>query len=275
MAQVPDAPPSVQALLAPGGVRLETTGRRTDVILSAPQRRNAQTPATWRALAAVGEWAGKVADVVVLRGEGASFSSGLDRRAFLPGGLPGEPGLHELATLPDAELDAVIAGFQAGFACWSEGDFVSIAAVHGHAVGAGFQLALACDLRVVADDALMAMRETSLGLVPDLAGTHPLVRQVGYARALEICVSGRSIDAGEAVRLGLALSAAPAGRLAEHVSALADAVLAAPPGAVRETKRVLRAAVDRPAPEQRAVERQAQGRRLRDLLAAAGTASGT
>ena len=55
-------------------------------------------------------------------------------------------------------------------------DLVSIAAVQGHAIGAGFQLALACDLRVVADDVQFAMRETSLGLVPDLTGTHPLAR---------------------------------------------------------------------------------------------------
>ena len=57
-------------------------------------------------------------------------------------------------------------------------------------MGAGFQLALACDLRVVADDARFAMRETSLGLVPDLGGTQPLVEAVGYSRALEICVTG-------------------------------------------------------------------------------------
>ena len=62
---------------------------------------------------------------------------------------------------------------------------VSIASVQGHAIGAGFQLALACDLRVMADDALLSMRETSLGLVPDLGGTQPLVDVVGYARALE------------------------------------------------------------------------------------------
>ena len=76
---------------------------------------------------------------------------------------------------------------------------MSIAAVQGHAIGAGFQLALACDLRVVADDVQFAMRETSLGLVPDLTGTHPLVGLVGYARALEICVTGRFVHAEEAV----------------------------------------------------------------------------
>ena len=78
--------------------------------------------------------------------------------------------------------------------------------MQGAAVGAGFQLALACDLRVCSTDARFSMRETSLGLVPDLTGTHPLVRAVGYARALEICVTGRWVDAAEALSLGLATS---------------------------------------------------------------------
>ena len=83
--------------------------------------------------------------------------------------------------------------------------------MQGHAIGAGFQLALACDLRVVAEDVSFAMRETSLGLVPDLAGTEPLVACVGYARALEICATGRAVRADEAVRLGLAQVAVPGG----------------------------------------------------------------
>ncbi len=70
--------------------------------------------------------------------------------------------------------------------------------MQGHAIGAGFQLALACDLRVLAEDARFSMAEVTLGLVPDLAGTKRLVELVGYARALEICATGRRIDATEA-----------------------------------------------------------------------------
>ena len=82
---------------------------------AAPERRNSQTPATWRALAALGDWAADAADVVVIRAEGPSFSAGLDRRAFTPEGLPGEPGLHQLAALAPAELDATIESFQPAF----------------------------------------------------------------------------------------------------------------------------------------------------------------
>ena len=67
---------------------------------------------------------------------------------------------------------------------------MSVAAVQGHAIGAGFQLALACDLRVLADDAKLCMKEPTLGLVPDLTGTKPLVDIVGLPRALELCLTG-------------------------------------------------------------------------------------
>jgi enoyl-CoA hydratase/carnithine racemase len=202
--------------------------------------------------------------VVVLRAQGPSFSAGLDR-AMLTGGVPGEPGLAQLAGRPDAELDATIAGFQEAFTWWRDERIVSVAAVQGHAVGAGFQLALACDLRVLADDAQLAMRETSLGLVPDLTGTHPLVALVGYSRALEICATGRWVGAEEGVRLGLASLAVPSSDLAAATADLVAALLAAPAGAVRATKALLLGAGSRTLDEQRAAERVAQAGRLRDL----------
>ncbi|MCZ9345346.1 enoyl-CoA hydratase/isomerase family protein, partial [Streptomyces sp. TRM76130] len=148
---------------------------------------------------------------------------------------------------------------------WRRSDVLTVAAVQGHAIGAGFQLALACDVRVVADDVRFAMRETSLGLVPDLTGTHPLVGLVGYARALEICVTGRSVLAEEAVRCGLANLAVPADQLADAVADLVSAVLAAPRDAVIETKALLQGAASRDLEAQRTAERAAQARRLRDL----------
>ncbi|HYY09363.1 MAG TPA: enoyl-CoA hydratase/isomerase family protein [Kineosporiaceae bacterium] len=258
-------PPELLDLAAAGDLALRLEGRRLDVVLDAPQRRNAQTPATWRALAAVGAWARDAADVVVVRGSGASFSAGLDRRAFTPEGIDGEPGLHQLAALPPAELDATIAAFQAGFAVWGQGPFVSVAAVQGHAVGAGFQLALACDVRLAADDARFAMREPALGLVPDLGGTAPLVAAVGFARAVEICATARWVDAPEAAALGLVQAVVPAGELPAAVDAFADAVLANPSAAVRATRALLAAAAHRDRPEQLAAERSAQGDQLRAL----------
>jgi enoyl-CoA hydratase/carnithine racemase len=255
------------------GLRIELSGRRLDVVLAAPERRNAQTPATWRALAAVGAWAADAADVVVLRADGPSFSAGLDRRAFSPEGIPGEPGLFQLAGLPPAELDATIAAYQSGFTVWSHASFVSIAAVQGHAVGAGFQLALACDIRIAADDTRFAMREPALGLVPDLGGTGALVDAIGYPRALEICSTSRWVEAPEAERIGLVELVVPIDQLPAATDRLAAAVLANPAPAVRATKDLLAGARRRSREEQLAAERLAQGERLRALAREASTPS--
>ena len=251
-------------------MRLERDGGLATVTLSLPAKLNAQTPSTWHALAGIGRdlLTDDEVRVVLLRAEGRSFSAGLDRSMLGSGPTPGadgEPGLVQLAGLADAELDATIAAFQRAFSWWRDEKIVSVAAVQGHAVGAGFQLALACDLRVLADDARLAMRETSLGLVPDLAGTKPLVDAVGYSRALEICATGRWVEADEAVALGLASLVVPRAELDAAARDLAAALLAAPTGAVRATKALLQAAAGHTHPEQQSAERVAQAGRLRDL----------
>ncbi|MEU3292204.1 enoyl-CoA hydratase/isomerase family protein [Streptomyces longwoodensis] len=256
---------SSEPLLDQDGVRLTVDDALATVTLANPAKRNAQSPAMWRALAEAGRLLPGAVRVVVLRGEGKSFSAGLDRQMFTPEGIEGEPSFIDLARSGDAELDAAIAGFQEGFTWWRRSDLVSIAAVQGHAIGAGFQLALACDLRVVADDVQFAMRETGLGLVPDLTGTHPLVSLVGYGRAVEMCLTGRFVQAAEAVSTGLANLAVPIDQLDATVGELASAILAAPRDAVIETKALLQGAADRTYDEQRAAERAAQSRRLRAL----------
>ncbi|MFD3541194.1 enoyl-CoA hydratase/isomerase family protein [Streptomyces sp. NPDC058662] len=253
------------ALLDKDGVRLTVDDTVATVTLTNPAKRNAQSPALWRALAEAGRSLPGTVRVVVLRGEGKSFSAGLDRQAFTPEGFEGEPSFLDLARGSDELLDATIAEYQEAFTWWRRNDVISVAAVQGHAIGAGFQLALACDLRVVADDVQFAMRETSLGLVPDLAGTQPLTALVGYARALEICATGRSVHAEEAERVGLANLVVPAEELDAAVQDLTTALLAAPRDAVIETKGLLRGAPTRAYDDQRAAERAAQARRLRDL----------
>ncbi|GHF03847.1 enoyl-CoA hydratase [Streptomyces spiralis] len=255
----------VSDVLDKDGVRLTVDDSIATVTLTNPAKRNAQSPALWRALAEAGRLLPGSVRVVLLRAEGKSFSAGLDRQAFTPEGFDGEPSFIDLARGSDAELDATIAEYQEAFTWWRRSDLVSVAAVQGHAIGAGFQLALACDLRVVADDVQFAMRETSLGLVPDLTGTHPLVGLVGYARALEICVTGRFVTAEEAVNTGLANLAVPRDQLDAAVGDLASAILAAPRDAVVETKALLRSAQTHTYEAQRTAERQSQARRLRDL----------
>ena len=233
--------------------------------LCRPERRNAQTPATWAALAAIGASLPGEVRVVVVTGEGPSFSAGIDRRMFTAEGVPGEGSLGDITGRSDAEAAEVIASYQAGFTWLRRPEFVSVAAVRGHAVGGGFQLALACDLRVAADDAMFTMAEPTLGLVPDLAGTQPLVEAVGYARALEICATGRRFAADEAERIGLVNLVVPGDQLEAATEDLVAALLSTNRDAVTATKRLLLDARDRSFDEQIRAEREAQVIRLRAL----------
>ncbi len=251
--------------LAAAGLRYDVAGAVATITLDRPEVRNAQTPTMWRALAELGAAIADDVRVVVVRGEGQSFSAGLDRAMLAPGGGDGQETVAGLLAMDDEQMSATIDAYQRGFTFLRDPRFVSIAAVHGHAVGAGFQLALSCDLRVVTEDAQFSMKESALGLVPDLTGTKPLVESVGYARALEICATARMVGADEAVRIGLAVRAVPADRLDETVAELAAALTAPLPGAVTETKALLLEASGRSLEEQRGYEREAQVRRFREI----------
>jgi len=255
--------------IAAVGLRLDLDGPVATVTLDRPDVRNAQTPAMWLALGEIGRTMPDDVRVVVVTGEGETFSAGLDR-AMLDPATSGEQSVIGLLSLSDEEASARIGEFQGGFTWLRDPRFVSIAKVRGYAIGAGFQLALSCDLRVLADDAKLSMKESALGLVPDLTGTKPLVEHVGYARALEICATARIVPADEAVRIGLATAAVPAAELDGAVGELAAALVAPMPGVVPETKALLQGAADRDLDEQRRLEREAQVRRFRAVAAAFG-----
>jgi enoyl-CoA hydratase/carnithine racemase len=243
---------------APDGIRLDRDGPVATVSLCRPEVLNAQTPAMWRRLRELGcELPGDVR-VVVVRGEGRSFSSGLDRGSAAANRV-------ELARLPGEAAAQRLAGYQDAFSWLRRPDLVTIAAVQGDAIGAGFQLALACDLRILSGDARLSMAEVSLGLVPDLTGTDRLVELVGYARALELCLTARTVDAAEAHRLGLANVVVPTGDLGRAVADLTGRVLAADRDTVIEIKTLLTGACERSAQRQWEAERAAQVRRIRDL----------
>jgi enoyl-CoA hydratase/carnithine racemase len=245
-------------------VRTARDGAVLTVTLDRPDQLNAQTPATWAALRAVGEGLTDDVRVVVLRGAGRSFSAGLDRTLFsAEPGVAG--GLGELGSMPADLAQDRIRGYQAGFRWLRSPGIVSIAAVQGHAIGAGAQLALACDLRVFADDAQLRLPEATLGLVPDLTGTSTLVELVGYSRAVELCLTGRPVGAAEALATGLANAAVPLDQLDTAVADLIAALLGPDAGASRETLALVRSAVRNDPDRQDAAERVAQVRRLQAL----------
>jgi len=238
-------------------------GEVLTVTLTRPERRNAMTPAIWEALAQVGASLPPHTRVVVVRGQGPSFCAGIDLRLFSAEGVPGE---EPVASADDPDFEQKVAGYQAGYLWLRDPAIVSIAAVHGHAIGAGFQLALACDLRILTEDATLCMKEPALGLVPDLTGTKPLVDIVGLPRAIELCLTSRTVAAGEAILLRLAEMVVPATELDAAVADLVAALLATDAAAARATKALLAQAPGSTLAEQAAAERQAQGRLLRSRL---------
>lgn len=248
-----------------GWVRTSRDGAVLTVTLDRPDRLNAQTPETWGALAEVGRSLDDDVRIVVVRGEGRAFSAGLDRTLFTA-----EPGtqsaLADVARMPTDQAEARIADFQAGFRWLRSPGIVSIAAVQGHAIGAGAQLALACDLRVFTEDAALSLPEVTLGLVPDLTGTSNLVELVGYSRALEMCLTGRAVGAAEARAVGLANLVVGASDLDGAVADLIAAITAHPVRASRATAALVRSAVRNDPAAQDAAERAAQVPLLQGLV---------
>lgn len=275
---MPSPLPSDDADPAAAGVHLAVAGPVATVTLDRAGVHNAQTPATWRALAQVGADLPAEVRIVVVTGAGPNFSAGLDLAMLHPASTTATGGqgesLADLLVLDDDALAATIEGYQQGFAWLADPRYISIAAVRGHAIGAGFQLALACDLRVLADDAVLCMKESALGLVPDLTGTQHLVDCVGYARALELCVTARQVTAPEAYDLGLAHRVVPGEQLSDAVANLASALCQPDQQVAIEIKALLLGAGRRPTADQHAWERRAQVRRLRQLSGALGHPGG-
>ncbi|MEO6713631.1 MAG: enoyl-CoA hydratase/isomerase family protein [Mycobacteriales bacterium] len=249
--------------LVEAGLLSTRSGDVVTVTLNRPERLNAQTPAMWAALADIGAQLPGDVRVVVLRGAGAAFSSGVDVGLFAASPA-GESELSAIASLPEWAAAERICEFQRAFTWWSRPDVITVAAVHGHVIGAGFQLALACDLRIAADDARFSLPEASLGLVPDLGGTRALVRAVGYARALEICLTGRAVGAPEALALGLVNLVVGLDDLDPAVDDCVAAILATPRTTATEIKALLSGALGRTEQQQLAAEREAQVRRLKE-----------
>ncbi len=257
-------------VLERGGLSYEENGLVATITLNRPETKNSQTPATWHALRIIGAAVDPAVRVVVVRGHGDTFSSGLDRRMLSPEGLDGETSVMQMLDMPDGEMSESIATWQEGFTWLRRPEIISVAAVRGAAVGAGFQLALACDLRVLSEDARFSMREPILGLVPDLTGTKPLVDLVGYSRALEICATTRWVTADEAREIGLATAVVGADELDDTVADLIGALTAPIYGAVSATKALLQSASHLDLEDQRLAEREAQVRRFRELASLMG-----
>ncbi|MGH9040450.1 MAG: enoyl-CoA hydratase/isomerase family protein [Acidimicrobiia bacterium] len=216
--------------------------------LNRPDKLNSWTFAMWRDIAKLGSEL--VADpelrALVVIGEGRAFSSGIDTSNFNPaqaGGLFTEAGSGGPAeTTGEDRLVTAITDIQGCYTWLAEAPYPTIAAVRGYALGAGMQLALACDLRIVARGTKLGLPEHRYGLLPDLGGLYWLPRVVGPAKAKELIWTGDQIDAEEAYRIGLANRLVDDDELEIEVGKLAETLAAQPPIAVSGSKRAIDAA---------------------------------
>ncbi len=220
-----------------------------EVRLTRPQRRNALDRAMFRAIAEAGARLKTERGVraVVLSGEGPSFCAGLDFGA-----------LAQLAESTPDSLDAASFGNTAQNVAWvwQELPMPVIAAVHGHAFGAGLQIALAADIRIVHPDTELSVREGFWGLVPDMTGTLTLSWLVRPDVAKELTFTARIFDAREAMSLGLVTKLSDTPR--EAALAMAAEIAERSPDAVRSAKALFARLLGAAPEKQFAAERAAQ-----------------
>ena len=229
-----------------------------DVRMNRPEKRNALDGAMFQGLADVGERL-KVEPgvrVVVLSGEGSSFCAGLDFSTFQvmaggdrPASDEGNPG-----AMRDGRITHL--GQQVCWV-WQEIPVPVIAAVHGHALGGGIQIALGADIRIVHPDTQMSVREVHWGLVPDMTGTLMLSSLVRADVAKDLVFTARVFDGREAYALGLAT------RLSEtpypEAMSMAAEIACRSPAAIRGAKALLNNLFNEGAAQQFAEERRVIG----------------
>src|SRR6476660_1467455 len=230
-----------------------------DVRMNRPDKRNALDGAMFQALADAGERLKSERGVraVVLSGEGMSFCAGLDFASF-----QSMAGSDRQALTDDAGPGAMAEGRithlgQQVCWVWQEIPVPVIAAVHGHALGGGIQIALGADIRIVHPDTQMSVREVHWGLVPDMTGTLTLARLVGVDVAKELTFTARVLSGSEALTLGLATRLSDSPR--EDALAMAAEIAARSPEAVRGSKALFNLLANAGAAEQFAEERRVIG----------------
>jgi enoyl-CoA hydratase/carnithine racemase len=217
--------------------------------LDRPERLNAMTGELWAELREVGTMLRDDPDLraLVVTGEGRAFSSGIDTSVFegaFGDALSAVGGDDGQSAGTSAALVETIMRTQDAFSWLSDAPFATIAAVRGYALGAGLQLALACDLRVFARGTTVGLLELQYGMMPDLGGTQRLPLLVGAGKAKELIFTGAKIDAEEAHRIGLCEQFVDDEDLDDTVAALANTIAGQPPLAIRGVKDAIHFALE-------------------------------
>lgn len=229
---------------------IERRGAVGTLWLDRPEKRNAMNPEMWKglpgaidALTADGE-----TRAIVLAGKGKSFCVGLDLTAMLGGGgveggdAASPPPSRAAANL--RQLD-VTREFQRGISAIADAPVPVIAAIHGHCLGGGVDIATACDVRLASKDATFSVRETRIGIVADVGTLQRLPRVVSAGHVAELAYTGKDIDAARAEKIGLVNDVyADFDTTYEAAFTMATEIAANAPLAVRGTKFILRESED-------------------------------
>ena len=221
-------------------ITIERDGGVADVRLNRADKMNALDAAMFDALI---ETSAELANdptlrCVVLSGEGKSFCAGLDFGSFqqMGSGERSQSDADSKPTLADVPEGAITHRAQQAVYGWTSMPVPVIAAVHGHALGGGIQLALGADIRVIAPDATMSVLEIRWGLIPDMTGTQSLINLVGVDVAKELTFTGRMVSGTEAHQLGLATKLSDDPRT--DALELAADIASKSPHAIRAAKRL-------------------------------------
>jgi enoyl-CoA hydratase len=214
-------------------VRLTRDDHVATLTLNRPDARNAMTPPMGEEVRRAVEEVRSDARlrVLVVTGAGKAFSGGGDLGMLARDAGLSDAGEHGMGGPPRE--------FYKRFLSIQSLPIPTIAAINGHAIGAGLCFALACDIRIAVADAKMGMTFTKLGIHPGMGASHFLPRLIGTARACELLFTGRIIDAAEAERIGILSRVVARDAFPAAVSELATEIAAAAPIAVRMVKRAL------------------------------------
>lgn len=220
------------------------------ITLNRPQRFNAIEATLSTGLVEALDRAGNDARAAVITGAGKAFCSGADLADLESEYETGGPDLAaHLETVFHPMVEALV-----------DCTIPTVAAINGVAAGAGMGLALACDLRVIAESAFLTSAFTAIGLTPDSGTTWWLPQMVGVSRALEITLTNRRIHAEEAVQMGLCVDAAPDGEVVDKALDVARSLADLVPDSLVTTRRLIREAAGRSFTEALSAEQAEQGR---------------
>ncbi len=208
-------------------IKTAVLGGVATIEIARPEKKNAITAAMYQAMTEALRAADddRAVRAVLITGQPGIFTSGNDLEDFL----------QRPPTGPEAPVTQFM---EALMACGKP----VVAAVTGAAIGIGTTMLLHCDLVYVADDARLSMPFVSLGLVPEFGSSMVVPQLMGHARAAEKLLLGDPMTAGQAVDFGLANAVLPAGEVVAHARRIAERFNQLPPGAVRETKALMKTA---------------------------------